>query len=586
MNSIQRINILLLLAIFAIGSGILASCLGLWLLNYEEFTTLVLETVHKEHWRPYFETTVFPPQHFHISRYLAIIFCFGWGLFAFWFSSKVRTASQFIYYFLQQSKSLLSHQYQLFKPIEWRFFVGIMLLFIGRGLLQLYRYELQYDEAWTYNHFISNGFIVSAISPNNNHILYSLLACFFDYLPIEAKYSLRLPVYIGGWATCGLFYCFVRRFWNWQWALIALAWFAFSPSICFYSMYARGYIFQIFFTILALWSTLKICSKAPSKYVWTIWILSQILGFYSVPTYAYVWLLLNSILFFFILTQQTDYWRSWLIANTVVGFSLFLLFLPFIATHGLQTLLNIASNQAPQGEQFIHYQDKVADWLLLGAGRLTPVYWFWCLLILMLGYTRLQQTSHIQQKILEISCLFLLFPSLLNLSIGTQPPYRVWCFLAVFLGLVFPILGTQYLIVRPSTRFLTLLILPLISFNIWRTEVHYAICWSAQLDKTNKKLAQIMLDKELPECYFFSNYDKPLLECYYLHAQKRLQTFMIDSSSKNHAPFVHARLYAAVLWDKEDRISSPEEQAWLNQHYPIILYQDQRIELRQPSSSE
>ncbi len=30
------------------------------------------------------------------------------------------------------------------------------------------------------------------------------------------------------------------------------------------------------------------------------------------------------------------------------------------------------------------YQDKVADWILLGGGRLTSVYWFWSLLIIAL----------------------------------------------------------------------------------------------------------------------------------------------------------------------------------------------------------
>ncbi|BDS15199.1 hypothetical protein [Aureispira anguillae] len=582
MKATQRITILFLFVAFAIGGGILASCLSLWLLNYEEFTTWVLEAVHKQAWRPYFEQTVFPPNRFQWARYIALLFLIFWGLALYYIYPRLTDFSRFLLEFTNRSKVFLKRQYQQFNPLEKRLFCLLMFLFALRGIVQLYRYELQYDEAWTYNHFVSNGFLIAAISPNNNHILYSLLACISDYLPLEAKYSLRLPVYLGGIATSGLFYLLVRNFWGWRWALVGLTWFVFSPGVCFYSLYARAYIFQLFFALLALWAGLKICNRAnPSNYLWAVWGLAQILGFYAVPTYAYIWLLLNFVLLIHLLIRKKTFWKAWILTNLIVLGIVALLYFPFIITNGFQTLVNIASHKAPQGEIFIHYQDKVADWLLLGAGRLTPVYWFLVSITLGLIAVRLKNQQPQANPLIEITCLFLLFPSILNLTLGTQPPYRVWCFLSIFIGIALPCLATQWF-PKPQNTFAILLVaLSIGSFNIWRTEVHYAIRWSADLDRNAKEIAQLMLAKNIQTCYLFSNYDKPLLECYYLRAQQRLQTYMAAKDSKHYAPFVHAPLYQSVLWDKEDRVSTLEEKQWLDRHYPVIIYSDQRVELRQ-----
>ncbi|MBL4649944.1 MAG: hypothetical protein JKY03_09440 [Aureispira sp.] len=582
-KGIRQIKIILITCnalttvIFAIGSILL------WMTDYETLTNSVLKAVHKEDWRPYFEQHVFPPNRFKTFQYLALLFSLAWTCFAYWFYKKSYYFAQIVSNFWQESRAIIRQQIQQFERQEKIFFLVLLTGFALRGISQIYRYELQYDEAWTYNHFISNGFLISAISPNNNHLLYSLFACLFDYLPIGAKYSLRLPVYLGGLATCILFYWMIRSIWKWQWALVALAWFAFSPGICFYSMYARGYIFQIFFTLLATWASLKITTKWTTKpsanYFWFVWVLANILGFYSVPTYAYIWMLLNAFLCIQMITKNTN-WKPWIWANIFVLLTTSLLYFPLLISNGLNTLVAIASTEAPQGEAFLNYQDKVADWILLGAGRLTSVYWFWCLLILSMLPIWWKTKSNVIRRVIELILLFLLFPSILNLSFGTQPPYRVWCFLTIFIALIIPLIGSFYTSKIKTSPFLVFLAIVLSSFSIWRTEVHYAIRWSAELDQEVKKIATTLLDIEFSEVYLFSNYDKPLLEYYYLQDQQRLKVLMAAPDSKNHAPFINAPIYQVVLWDKEDRVASQEEQAWLEQYYPSILYEDDRVVLR------
>ena len=69
----HRIKIVLIIflalisLIFALGSIVL------WMTNYDHLTSLLLEAVHKEDWRPYFEERVFPPNRFSSLQYLALI---------------------------------------------------------------------------------------------------------------------------------------------------------------------------------------------------------------------------------------------------------------------------------------------------------------------------------------------------------------------------------------------------------------------------------------------------------------------------------------------------------------------------------
>jgi hypothetical protein len=591
----RRIKILLLILVSIIGFCILAMTIWLWALDYDTFTTIILEAVDKQSWRPYFQASVLTPSRFHLIRYLLFIILGAWILVSYWVFKNIRPYSHSIARFIQKTTLIRRHHVQQTTKTEKIFLALIFLAFAIRGLWQMHYVELQYDEAWTYNHFISKGFIVSLISPNNNHIFYTLFACITDYLPLEAKYSLRLPAYFGGMATCLLFYAMARSIWDWRWALVALAWFAFSPGVAIYSMYARGYIFQLFFTILVFWTTLKILSNSDnSRYYWTLWVLANILGLYSLPTHTYVLVAINIILLIAILVERLIDWKHWLIANITVFVLTSLLYLPLMLTNGVNVLVDVATTNTPQGEPFWNYQDKVSDWLLIGAGRGTPVYWFWLLFVLVLVVVLILNRKEIKQrKPIGISLFFLLIPSLLNLLTGSQPPFRVWCFLTLFIAIAIPIIGTQIVPKINSNILLIGMIISFISFGllrvvglsetgVFKTEIkgHYAMYWSLELDREAKKIAAIMQEKNIDECYFFSNYDKPLLECYYLRAGKSLKPFMISTSSKNYAPFVNSPIYQSVLWDKEDRVATQAEINWLEQYYPIVIYKNKRIEIR------
>lgn len=571
----------ILLALWAIlGLTLLGGTLYTGLTSYEAFTTTLLQAVHKLDWRPYFQQRVLPLGRYQVLPYVLGSSALAWLLLTPFYYNKTTYWSRLLAIFGRWSQ----HQQRLFwrqrSRSEWLFFSLIIGLAVVRMGYYTSQYALQYDEAWTYNHFVSNGPLVSAVSPNNNHILYTLLACLSNLLPIDGQYSLRLPVLLGGVGLLVVFYKFLRTVSTPNWALLGLAFVAFAPAASLYSLYARGYIFQLLFTVVALSASWRLLSsKYSASYHWMWWSLAHILGLYSVPTHGYVVVLLSAYLGFKG-RRELSFLKAWFLANVAVVGVAALLFAPYFLTNGSQ-ILWAAASQGPSGEALWSYQDKVADWLLWGGGRGTPVYGIWLLIIAsLLGvyyYTKRQKKPLL---LVELSLLFLLLPTGLNLLTGAQPPYRVWCFLSPFLGLSLVIIGQALIPYWNNKKSLLLAILLLVGGYSWRMQQHYALQWSAQLDQQVKEMAKELLEAQIQQCYVFSNYDKPLLEYYYLRQGQRLQVLMASPESKHYALFEQLPLYEAVLWDQEDWVSTPQEYAWLMAHYPVVIYEDARVQLR------
>lgn len=563
--------------------------LGLFSIDYEQFTSTALFLADKPDWKGYFQTSVFPVQRFELLKILWLITS-PFFLILIWFiyrqSQKISPAIEL---FFQKTKAILLQIYS-FEDAKEKWLVSFaFLVFIVRGCWQMYHYELQYDEAWTYNHFVSKGFLVSAISPNNNHIFYTLLASIFDWLPIASKYTLRLPVLLGGLFFGSIFYGLLRRQLGWKLALMTISLFLFSPAISFYSLYARGYIFQMGFTLIAWGALWRLVSESNSRnYYWSVYTIATILGIYSVPTHVYAWLGLNIIYIILLLSKNTILsLRSWMLANSVLVGICSLLFAPLLLTNGLNILLGAASGQTVAGESFWEYQNRVSDWLLVGGGRGTVVYPFFGLLVGITACLIYYYRDDKPKQFVTISSLiFLLLPTFISLCVGGHTPYRAWCFLIIFLAVIPALLLNTLRFYEYVNQLVLVSTIIFSSLIFWRSEVHYFIHWSEKLDREAIILADKLLAQEIATCYFFSNYDKPLLVYYYLQAGKKLSTPMAFPNSKDYQPFLTKNnpLYPAVLWDKEDYTPTAAEKQWLEQHYPIIWYQNQRVAIRAPKS--
>lgn len=587
-NPLKSPILLIIIKFIALSLGLLFLTMGLGLfsIDYEQFTHIALSIADKPNWKDYFQTSVFPAQRFELIKILWLIsvpVCLAVLGLTYKQAHKISSA---IYSFFDKTKDILLQIYS-FENNKEKWLVGVVfLLFLSRGIWQIYHYELQYDEAWTYNHFVSKGVLVSAISPNNNHIFYTLLASLFDWIPVASKYTLRLPVLLGGLCFGSIFYGLLRKQLGWKLALVSISFFLFSPAISFYSLYARGYIFQIGFTIIAWGALWRMVSASGSKsYYWSVYAIATILGIYSVPTHIYAWVATNVVFLLFWLTKNEDLsFRPWFVSNSIIVIVCVFLFAPLLLTNGLNILLGAASGQTVTGESFWEYQNRVSDWLLIGGGRGTVVYPYYCLLLLTtIGILYYYRTDKSKQFVAVSSLVFLLLPTLIGLIMGGHTPYRAWCFLTIFLALIPTLVLNIFRFYKYVHQLVGTTALILSSFTLWRAEVHYFIHWSEDLDRKAIDLAHVLLEHEVDTCYFFSNYDKPLLVYYYYQADKQLYAPMAFPSSKDYQPFLDSTtLYPAVLWDKEDYTPTLAEEMWLEKYYPVVWYQNQRVAIRAP----
>ncbi len=574
---IKYIKWLLLSLSLLITAGGFIFAYWLFSIDYQQFADTALEITNKQAWKNYFVEEVFPSSRFFLLQKLSLISLPFLGIFLFFSFQKADYWSQKIASFLSQTIGILQKEISFQNRTEKQLFLFIFLAFALRGLWQIQQYQLQYDEAWTYNHFVSKGAIISAISPNNNHIFYTILASWTDLLPLDTKYNLRLPVWLGGLLSSLFFYSLVRKYFSWKWAIISLGVFVFSPAVMFYSLYARGYIFQILFTIITLFSTVQIRTNSNKKYYWKIWAIANILGLYSVPTHFYTLCGFNLLWGYYILTQKISF-KNWFKANLTILLVSLILFFPFLMTNGLTSLLGAATDNSIGSESFWNYENRVSDWLLVGGGRGTNVYWLVGLLIANIVYLLAQKKANKSQQTLLLAALIMLsLPTLVALSLGTKTPYRAWCFLTPFLVLLLPLFGHRF--AYRNDWVLALVGGLFWGLSFWRSEVHYFVHWSETIDRQAQQIAQILLKNKVKECYFFSNYDKPLLEYYYLKNKQQLIPYMINKNSKNYAPFVDARLYETVCWDKEDYKADSLQTAWVKKYYPTILYQNKRLSI-------
>ncbi|MCP4437910.1 MAG: hypothetical protein GY810_03120 [Aureispira sp.] len=564
--------------------GLLAATWLFYANDYASFTDLILEYVQKVDWKNYFQKQVFPIERFSLSRSLLLG---GWGFlvaYAFILYKKIDDWATSLCQFTKWGKQSLQQQFRAIgeeSKLEKTLFYSLLGILAIQGLFNIYSYELQYDEVWTYNHFVSKGILVSIGSPNNNHIFYTLLASIIDWLPIGAKYTMRLPSYIGGLLLSTLFYLFIQSKFNYRIALVVLAYFAFSPPVNTYMLYARGYIWMMFFALGALWAGLKVLKTPQINNFWIVYILTNCLGVYSNPVYLFHFILLNPfILISYISSSKWAAVSQWFKANVFIAVILIVLHAPLLATNGLSFLTNAASTSPINDfSVFWLYINRVADWWWWGQG--VYLYWIVLLLVILLiiVLVRFWKKQHIRHLTL-LSLGYILMPTLLYSFLGNETPYRAWCFviiyIAIALTLVLYLLEPYIKWTGPKLITAMLVLSICTTYSAWQ---HYFINWSGEIDLEAKKIAKQLQKLEADEVYSFSRYNKPLLQFYYLTKGESLKVYMPFSKSKDYLDF-GSRAFDAVIWEKDSAVYIPtaqEEQILKANNYKKVYENNQII---------
>lgn len=196
---------------------------------------------------------------------------------------------------------------------------------------------VSYDEAWTYLQFTSKSPLSSLCyyPAPNNHVLHSLITNITRYIPfLPILFCLRISSIIVSFFTWLLCFSFFKRYYseNISLVIMGIASMLFMPI--YYSYMSRGYGLVLFFFVLALYASYNIIFKGDKAKYWFVFGLSNVLGFFTMPSYLYVCIILNVL----ILWNNKFQLKNQFISNAFTLFLVLILYTPIIIVNGVSAL--------------------------------------------------------------------------------------------------------------------------------------------------------------------------------------------------------------------------------------------------------
>jgi hypothetical protein len=222
----------------------------------------------------------------------------------------------------------------------------VLLLFFIFPIIFLCYYSGKFpftvDEAFSWVHLVNKGPLVSAFyyPAPNNHIFYTVLCSLLNYLPLDPVWVMRIPTVIAYLFCIHLLYLMLRRLLDHNAAFYTIFLFSIQPSILYYALHGRGYIFLVLFVILSCWFLYSaLVNNVKPAYVG--FVLSCVLGFYTIPVFLYYFILLATTAGVYIV-----WYKAWdrLIVLVVAFVSIVLLtslfYLPVFMLNGTDAVFN------------------------------------------------------------------------------------------------------------------------------------------------------------------------------------------------------------------------------------------------------
>ena len=544
----------------------------IWLYDYDIWVEYFLRIADKEDYESTFKEKILSRSTFGFIRIFLIILSALVLLLSIFLLKKINS----IFVILNSDRralfKLAKVSIKSLSRTESILLLLIFCLFIARALFVIINTELQYDEAWTFVHFSSKGVVVSALSPNNNHTLYTIFSAILWKLNLDAKLAVRLPALI--FASVAFFALFIslRKTIAKELTIVLLAVISFSVPFYFFSVLGRGYAAMLLFTIISVFSVLNMTEDKHSGLKARIYFFSTVLGMYSNPAFLYVWIA-NAIVFTAINISAKKQLFTFYAINLFASLVTILLFSPIILGGALMTLSSATVNNVETGDALM-YLHRLSDWFFLG-NKFNL--FFIIVLIAIVNFIIFKRYfKYRDHKVKYWIQFYWIFPFLIFLTTAVESPYRIWFWMPIFFWIQVYLIIYQ-LKLRPT--FIYLITVILVGANFYFSQRHYFMNWSLTLDREAKKIAEKIISEKdgFINCYSFSRYDKPLLDYYFLTNDRESRTFMPFKESRNYMPFEEIT-YDAVLLDIDEYKATENELNKLQISYKLI-YQNERIKL-------
>jgi len=325
-------------------------------------------------------------------------------------------------------KEIRKFQLEKKEKVYLLFFISLYLIY---GIFHILHFPLFIDEALTFNGYSSQNLItiITNYKEPNNHIFFSLIAHFFNYLPFPTLINLRLPNLLLGIIASLLFYFILRSKYNRKIIIIPHLFFTFCYFFTFYSVFARGYMIIILATAVGYYCIEKLINQFNTKYL-LIYSIASIVGFYTIPVFLYA--SGTFILYLFINFYKNKNQLFILLKyHILIALSVFCLYTPIIMYNGIDAIINnewtkkIPTSEIIEGFKsgaLLNMYDKIT-----GLKSLILISIF--LITLLFLYFR-RSTLNEKRDIQFILFAFLL-PFLFLFVQHVIPGTRTWCYLIV-----------------------------------------------------------------------------------------------------------------------------------------------------------
>ena len=231
--------------------------------------------------------------------------------------------------------------------------IGVVVAVVAARMYYLICYPLSTDEVASYDFFVAHGpLAISSYYPiPNNHILYNLLAWPGFSLGLSPRWAMRLPSLLIGSAGTVAGGLLLARVVGWRLATVLTGLVGLGPLWVYYGAVGRGYILHFALLQISFFAVLELL-REQSDYrhlAWAAFVVSSVLGLYTLPTHAYPLVALGLTLAWSLARQRRLNELLW--AGGIIGLVSLLLYAPVGAVSGWEKLVSnryVATRSAAQ----------------------------------------------------------------------------------------------------------------------------------------------------------------------------------------------------------------------------------------------
>lgn len=359
------------------------------------------------------------------------------------------------------TKDLMTSTIKCINNLCNKYNIQIILLPLLATIYFAIKLPINCDEAWTYLNFSSKSFIIPLIHYPlpNNHILHSIITNISNSIfPDFPLLSLRLPsIFISVIIYSVVFYS-IKKHYSHRIAIVSVGILSVLFMDIYYSYMSRGYSLILLFFLISFHFALNLIKYSDNIRDWVWFTIFSILGFYTMPSYLYAFVILNIVILSTNFTKITITKQIKYTLITII--SVLLLYMPIVIISGLESLIN---NRfvTPISRNVVLY--RLPEFLLKGISEIFGInsLLLICFVIITLFLlVRYKNWFHI-----KLFLLFLILPSILLLAHSVIPFYRTFNYYGFILILFFSI-SIKFLLDEIAIKYIVIIVIFLQIFFI------------------------------------------------------------------------------------------------------------------------